>query len=172
MAPKKLEIMYNLETNKSELLSFEMINNKNAPKLLERMFCHDSVIVDDIIYTGGGFSKKFDPREGRWSFLTDITTRAYYTAMSSFEQTIACSGDYHTESACQVYDIKNDKWHKIADLTIPTFGARSIENKTSIIVAGGRNFNTIQSYDKRNKTWSILDIRLPFMNSFSSKIWL
>uniref|UniRef100_A0AC35UCQ3 BTB domain-containing protein n=1 Tax=Rhabditophanes sp. KR3021 TaxID=114890 RepID=A0AC35UCQ3_9BILA len=210
---KKIE-KYNLESNKSEILSLEMTRNKDfyssvvhsnriyviggrlngdpidtveyfepekmkwtdAPKLLKHVGFHDSVIVDKIIYAVGGYNsnkfQRFDPREGKWSFLADIPTRTFDTALSVFEHTITCSGGEYAKSLCQVYDIRNNKWDKLANLTIPVSGARSIENETSIIVAGGHNIDQIQSYNKDNKTWSIMDIKLPHANCSSSKIWL
>uniref|UniRef100_A0AC35TUW3 Kelch repeat protein n=1 Tax=Rhabditophanes sp. KR3021 TaxID=114890 RepID=A0AC35TUW3_9BILA len=154
----------------------EKIKWIDAPKLLQQINAHDSVIVDQIIYAvGDGYSNKFqrfDPRQGKWSFLADIPNQTFDTALSVFEHTITCSGGGDTRSLCQVYDIKNNKWDKLANLTIPVSGARSIENKTSIIVAGGENSDQIQSYSKNNKTWSIMGIKLPHKNGFSSKIWL
>uniref|UniRef100_A0AC35UFT4 Kelch repeat protein n=1 Tax=Rhabditophanes sp. KR3021 TaxID=114890 RepID=A0AC35UFT4_9BILA len=254
---KKIE-KYNLESNKSEVLSLGMTRNKDfyssvvhsnrihviggilndnsidtveyfepekikwidAPQLLQSIRCHDSVIVDEIIYTVGDILsnklQRFDPREGKWSFLADIPNKTHYTVLSVFEHTITCSGGGNTQSLCQVYDIRNDEWDKLSNLTIPVSGARSIENKTSIIiagggntrslcqiyditnnkwdklenltipvygaksvenetsiiVAGGHNIDQIQSYNKNNKTWSIMDITLPYKIGFSSKIWL
>uniref|UniRef100_A0AC35TXC4 BTB domain-containing protein n=1 Tax=Rhabditophanes sp. KR3021 TaxID=114890 RepID=A0AC35TXC4_9BILA len=210
---KKIE-KYNLESNQSEVLSFEMTFNKNiyssvvhsnriyviggrlngnsidtveyfepekmkwidAPKLLQSIRCHDSVIVDEIIYAVGDISstkfQRFDPREGKWNFLADISNKTYGTALSVFEHTITCSGGQNARLLCQVYDIRNNKWDKLTNLTIPFLGAKSIENETSIIVAGGENSNQIQSYSKNNKTWSIMNITLPHKNYYSSKIWL
>uniref|UniRef100_A0AC35UEG6 Kelch repeat protein n=1 Tax=Rhabditophanes sp. KR3021 TaxID=114890 RepID=A0AC35UEG6_9BILA len=148
----------------------------DAPELLQQISAHDSVIVDEIIYAVGDSQstkfQRFDPREGKWSFLADIPNQTFYTALSVFEHTITCSGGYHTQSLCQVYDITNNKWDKLANLTIPVSGARSIENETSIIVAGGQNCDQIQSYNKDSKTWSIMDIKLPHKHYLSSKIWL
>uniref|UniRef100_A0AC35TYN8 F5/8 type C domain-containing protein n=1 Tax=Rhabditophanes sp. KR3021 TaxID=114890 RepID=A0AC35TYN8_9BILA len=148
----------------------------DAPKLLQSIRCHDSVIVNEIIYAVGDcdFNKfqRFDPREGRWSFLADIPKQKRYTVMSVFEHTITCSGSGNTNKLCQVYDITNNKWDKLTNLSIPVYGANSIENETSIIVANGSDSDQIQSYNKINKTWSIMDIKLPHENRFSSKIWL
>uniref|UniRef100_A0AC35TRB0 CHCH domain-containing protein n=1 Tax=Rhabditophanes sp. KR3021 TaxID=114890 RepID=A0AC35TRB0_9BILA len=210
---KKIE-KYNLESNKSEVLSFEMsCNNEDystvvysnriyviggelngdaidtveyfepekmkwidAPKLLQQVSYHDSVIVDQIIYAvGNRNSNKFqriDPREGKWSFLADMPNQTYWTALSVFGHAFTCAGGVKTESLCQIYDIRNDKWDKLANLTIPVWGAKSIENETSIIIVGGYNTDQIQSYSKYNKTWSIMDIKLPHTNDCSSKIWL
>uniref|UniRef100_A0AC35U8D8 Kelch repeat protein n=1 Tax=Rhabditophanes sp. KR3021 TaxID=114890 RepID=A0AC35U8D8_9BILA len=146
----------------------------DAPKLLQPITRHDSVIVDEIIYAVGDWEsnkfQRFDPREGKWSLLADIPNKTHFTALSVFEHTITCSGGIHTKSLCQVYDIRNDEWDKLANLTIPVWGARSIENETSIIVAG--DGDQIQSYNKDNKTWSIMDIKLPYEKYLSSKIWL
>uniref|UniRef100_A0AC35TJ91 BTB domain-containing protein n=1 Tax=Rhabditophanes sp. KR3021 TaxID=114890 RepID=A0AC35TJ91_9BILA len=210
---KRIE-KYNLESNKSEVLSFEMTCNKDvyssvvysnriyviggrlngnsidtveyfepekmkwvdAPKLLQQIRCHDSVIVDEIIYAVGDSQstkfQRFDPREGKWSFLADIPNKRHFTALSVFEHTITCTGGVKTESLCQIYDIRNKKWYKLTNLTDPVLGARSIENETSIIVAGGVFSDQIQSYNKDNRTWSIMDTQLPHTNYYSSKIWL
>uniref|UniRef100_A0AC35TNN8 BTB domain-containing protein n=1 Tax=Rhabditophanes sp. KR3021 TaxID=114890 RepID=A0AC35TNN8_9BILA len=210
---KKIE-KYNLESNKSEVLSLEMTCNKDlyssvlhsnriyviggrlnwisidtveyfepekmkwidAQKLLQQIRGHDSVIVDEIIYAVGDCDsnkfQRFDPREGKWSFLADIPTRTFDTALSVFEYAITCSEGGNVQPLCQVYNIKNNKWDKLANLTIPVSGARSMENETSIIVAGGFKIDQIQSYNKNNKTWSIMNIKLPHKNGFSSKIWL
>uniref|UniRef100_A0AC35UDF1 Kelch repeat protein n=1 Tax=Rhabditophanes sp. KR3021 TaxID=114890 RepID=A0AC35UDF1_9BILA len=148
----------------------------DAPKLLQPISRHDSVIVDEIIYAVGDSQstkfQRFDPREGKWSFLADIPNKRHFTALSVFEHTITCTGGVKTESLCQIYDIRNKKWDKLANLTIPVWGAKSIENETSIIVAGGFNTDQIQSYSKINKAWSIMNIKLPHNNYYNSKIWL
>uniref|UniRef100_A0AC35U2C7 F-box/kelch-repeat protein n=1 Tax=Rhabditophanes sp. KR3021 TaxID=114890 RepID=A0AC35U2C7_9BILA len=133
-------------------------------------------IVDEIIYAVGDYDsnnfQRFDPREGKWSFLANIPNKTSFTALSVFGHTITCSGGEGTESLCQVYDIRNDKWDELANLTNRVYGAKSIENETSIIVAGGQNCVQIQSYNKDNKTCSIMGIKLPHGNWCSSKIWL
>uniref|UniRef100_A0AC35TJU0 Kelch motif family protein n=1 Tax=Rhabditophanes sp. KR3021 TaxID=114890 RepID=A0AC35TJU0_9BILA len=210
---KKIE-KYNLESNKSKVLSLQMTSNKwnyssvvhsnriyviggylrdksidtveylepekmkwiGAPKLLQSIRCHDSVIVDEIIYAVGDCDsnkfQRFDPREGKWSFLADIPNRTHRTALSVFEHTITCSGGKCVPSLCQVYDIRNSKWGELTTLTTPVYAAKSIENETFIIVVGGFNTDQIQSYNKINKTWSIMDIKLPHKCDFSSKILL
>uniref|UniRef100_A0AC35U3H8 BTB domain-containing protein n=1 Tax=Rhabditophanes sp. KR3021 TaxID=114890 RepID=A0AC35U3H8_9BILA len=176
------EIIYAVgDYSSDKLQSFEPEKMKwiGAPKLLQQISAHDSVIVDEIIYAVGDFQstkfQRFDPREGKWSFLADIPNKTFSTALSVFEHTITCSGGGDTSSLCQIYDIRNMKWNKLANLAIPAYGARSIENETCIIVAGGsnrENNDQIQSYKKYNKTWSNMDIKLPNKKHNSSKIWL
>uniref|UniRef100_A0AC35TMV1 Kelch repeat protein n=1 Tax=Rhabditophanes sp. KR3021 TaxID=114890 RepID=A0AC35TMV1_9BILA len=68
----------------------------NAPKLLGSFSHHDSVEVDEAIYVVGDYKsqkfQRFDRREGKWSFLSDIPMKAYCTAMSSCDQRITCLG--------------------------------------------------------------------------------
>uniref|UniRef100_A0AC35TGB0 Kelch-like protein n=1 Tax=Rhabditophanes sp. KR3021 TaxID=114890 RepID=A0AC35TGB0_9BILA len=149
----------------------------NAPKLLTSVFCHDSVILDEIIYTIGDLNcnkfQRFDPRDGKWSYLTDIPIQTHFSAVSSFGQTITCAGggSNYYKNLCQVYDIRNNTWSKIADLPERAYAASSFENEVSLIVSGGES-DFIQKYNKKDKTWSILNIHLLVSNAYSSKVVL
>uniref|UniRef100_A0AC35TJK9 Kelch repeat protein n=1 Tax=Rhabditophanes sp. KR3021 TaxID=114890 RepID=A0AC35TJK9_9BILA len=169
-------LLNNVSIDSVEYYEPEKMTWFNGQKLLKEMYRHDSVVVDEIIYAvGAEFSNKFqrfDPREGKWSYLADIPNKTFYTALSSFEKTISCSGGGETPSLCQVYDIKSDKWSQMPNLATPVWGAKSMEDEKSITVVGGYNTDIIQSYNKRNNTWSIQDIKLPRPNRYSSKIWL
>uniref|UniRef100_A0AC35TKT1 Tyrosine-protein phosphatase domain-containing protein n=1 Tax=Rhabditophanes sp. KR3021 TaxID=114890 RepID=A0AC35TKT1_9BILA len=118
---------------------------------------------------------RFDPREGKWIFLIDIPNVAYYTAVTTFENTITCAGGWNANALCQTYDTRIGKWDQIACLAAPISGGKSIENQNSIIVAGGYNNDStdvIQAYNKRKNVWDILDIKLPISNYCSSRIVL
>uniref|UniRef100_A0AC35TJ85 Uncharacterized protein n=1 Tax=Rhabditophanes sp. KR3021 TaxID=114890 RepID=A0AC35TJ85_9BILA len=148
----------------------------DGPKLLQKFETHDSVNIDEVIYAAGDFESnkflRFDPREGKWIFLADIPNKTFHTSMSVFEQTITCTGGCDTQTLCQLYDLKNGKWDQLPNLPIPFWGARSIENKASIVIIGGYNTDKMYSYNKNNQTWSALYIRLPEANCHSSKVWI
>uniref|UniRef100_A0AC35TGL6 Uncharacterized protein n=1 Tax=Rhabditophanes sp. KR3021 TaxID=114890 RepID=A0AC35TGL6_9BILA len=173
--------------NTVEYFEVEKMTWINGPKLLQKIRSHDSIVVDGIIYAVGDLeSKKFqrlDEREGKWTFLPDILNLTCNTALSAFGQTLTCAGSWTapspgavvngiSESFCQIYDIRNSKWNQMTKLVVPVWGAKSIENETSIFVAGGLNNLTIQEYNKNNKLWAILNIKLPSMKHRCSKIVL
>uniref|UniRef100_A0AC35UFJ6 BTB domain-containing protein n=1 Tax=Rhabditophanes sp. KR3021 TaxID=114890 RepID=A0AC35UFJ6_9BILA len=148
----------------------------DAPSLNFEIRAHGSVNVDEVIYAVGDEQSnkflRFDPREGRWSVLVDIPKHTYFTALSSFEQTITCIGGVHASALCQVYDISSGKWNQLLQLPETVVGARSIEDEASIMVVGGGSTDVIQSYNKKGKYWIVLDAVLPSANWHSSKIWL
>ena len=127
-----------------------------------RYDCKPAVINSNIVVVGGFNNtnkvlysvEQFKQNEKSWVYKTEIPDKRTHFCICSFKRNLYMLGgrydNFQTLRSCFVYNMKYERWTKIADMNEHRKCAACTVYESSIVVTGGgnkRRLKSVEAYD-------------------------